>query len=268
MGNARHFEKQKIKLVYIAKNDIIKDGRHLPSFLIMMRLDKFFSEQKILSRKEVADKIKKGCICVNGTLAKKADVKIDENKDVITLDGQIVAYKKYIYLMVNKPQGYVSSTDDPRDKTVIDLLPPHLQKFDLFPCGRLDKDTVGLVILTNDGISAHNNLSPKRHVKKKYFFTTADDYSDEDIKAIQAGITLADGYTTKPCEIERVDDKNGYITLVEGKYHEIKRLFGARGNKIVFLQRVSFSSIVLGDLPEGEYRHLTPQEEQIFTKQN
>ena len=230
----------------------------------MMRLDKFFSEQKILSRKEVSDKVKKGCITVNGTVVKKADVKIDENKDVITLDGEVVAYKKYIYLMINKPQGYVSSTDDPRDKTVIDLLPPHLQKFDLFPCGRLDKDTVGLVILTNDGISAHNNLSPKRHVEKRYFFTTADPYTNEDIDAIQAGITLADGWTTRPCKIERVDDKNGYITLVEGKYHEIKRLFGARHNKIVFLQRVSFSSIVLGDLPEGEYRHLTPEEEQVF----
>ena len=230
----------------------------------MMRLDKFFSEQKILSRKEVADKVKKGCIAINGVIAKKADIKIDETKDVVTLDDQIVQYKKFVYLLLNKPQGYVSSTDDPRDKTVLDLLPPDLRKFDLFPCGRLDKDTVGLVILTNDGVSAHNNLSPKRHVKKKYFFTTADEYSDQDVDAIQAGITLADGWTTKPCKIDRVDSKNGYITLVEGKYHEIKRLFGARGNKIVFLQRVSFSSIVLGDLPEGEYRHLTPQEEQIF----
>lgn len=230
----------------------------------MMRLDKFFSEQKILSRKEVADKVKKGCIAINGVIAKKADVKIDETKDVVTLDDQIVQYKKFVYLLLNKPQGYVSSTDDPRDKTVLDLLPPDLRKFDLFPCGRLDKDTVGLVILTNDGVSAHNNLSPKRHVKKKYFFTTADEYSDQDVDAIQAGITLADGWTTKPCKIDRIDSKNGYITLVEGKYHEIKRLFGARGNKIVFLQRVSFSSIVLGDLPEGEYRHLTPEEEGIF----
>ena len=230
----------------------------------MMRLDKFFSEQKILSRKEVADKVKKGCIAINGVIAKKAVIKIDETKDVVTLDDQIVQYKKFVYLLLNKPQGYVSSTDDPRDKTVLDLLPPDLKKFDLFPCGRLDKDTVGLVILTNDGVSAHNNLSPKRHVKKKYFFTTADEYSDQDVDAIQAGITLADGWTTKPCKIDRVDGKNGYITLVEGKYHEIKRLFGARGNKIVFLQRVSFSSIVLGDLPEGEYRHLTPEEEIVF----
>ena len=230
----------------------------------MMRLDKFFSEQKILSRKEVADKVKKGCIAINGVIAKKADIKIDETKDVVTLDDQIVQYKKFVYLLLNKPQGYVSSTDDPRDKTVLDLLPPDLRKFDLFPCGRLDKDTVGLVILTNDGVSAHNNLSPKRHVKKKYFFTTADEYSDQDVDAIQAGITLADGWTTKPCKIDRVDGKNGYITLVEGKYHEIKRLFGARHNKIVFLQRVSFSSILLGDLPEGEYRHLTPEEENIF----
>ena len=230
----------------------------------MMRLDKFFSEQKILSRKEVSDKVKKGCISVNGVVAKKADIKIDENKDIITLDGQNISYKKYVYLMINKPQGYVSSTDDPRDKTVIDLLPPHLQKFDLFPCGRLDKDTLGLVILTNDGISAHNNLSPKRHVKKVYYFEVADNYTDEHKSTIEGGVMLADGYFTKPCVIERIDDKSGYITLVEGKYHEIKRLFGSQGNKITYLKRVSFSSIVLGDLPEGEYRHLTPEEENIF----
>jgi len=230
----------------------------------MMRLDKFFSEQKILSRKEVAEKIKKGCITVNGTIAKKPDVKIDETNDVILLDGNVVVYKKYIYLMINKPQGYVSSTDDPRDKTVIDLLPPELQKFDLFPCGRLDKDTVGLVILTNDGISAHNALSPKRHVKKLYYFETADIYSNEDKIAIEGGIMLADGYFTKPCKIDRIDDKSGYITLVEGKYHEIKRLFGARHNKIVFLQRIAFSDIKLGNLPEGQCRHLTREEVEIF----
>ena len=136
----------------------------------------------------------------------------------------------------------------------------------MFPVGRLDKDTTGLVILTNDGISAHNALSPKHHVEKKYKFETADPYNDEDIAAIQNGITLADGYTTKPCKIERIDSNNGYIILTEGKYHEIKRLFGARSNKIISLQRISFSDIVLGDLPLGSYVHLTEEEENIFIK--
>ena len=229
-----------------------------------MRLDKFFSEQKLLSRKEVVECLKKGQITVNGAVVKKNDLKVDENKDVIALRGEVIRYKKFVYILLNKPAGYVSATEDTRDKTVIDLLPEHLQKLDLFPCGRLDKDTVGLVILTNDGASAHNALSPKHHVEKKYYFRTADPYLDEDIKAIEGGITLADGYTTKPCSIAREGKKEGYITLTEGKYHEIKRLFGARKNKIVFLQRVSFSAITLGDLPEGEWRYLTDEEESIF----
>lgn len=230
-----------------------------------MRLDKFFSEQKILSRKEVVDCLKKGQITVNGQIVKKNDLKVDENKDEIALRGEVIQYKKFVYILLNKPSGYVSATEDGREKTVIDLLPENLQRLGLFPCGRLDKDTLGLVILTNDGISAHNALSPKHHVEKKYYFQTADPYSNEDIVAIEQGITLADGYTTKPCKIERESKTNGYIILTEGKYHEIKRLFGARGNKIVFLKRISFSAISLGDLPLGEWRYLTQEEENIFT---
>ncbi len=230
-----------------------------------MRLDKFFSELGILSRRECAEKVKKGLVSVNGETAKKSDLKIDEEKDEICLCGERVIYKKYAYILVNKPSGVVSATEDGRDKTVIDLLPDSMKKLNLFPCGRLDKDTVGLVILTNDGISAHNALSPKRHVEKKYLFKTADEYSYEDITAIENGITLKDGYTTKSCNIERISPTEGYITLTEGKYHEIKRLFGARGNKIVFLERISFSSITLGDLERGKWRYLTEEEEKIFT---
>ena len=119
----------------------------------------------------------------------------------------VFIYKKYTYILVNKPSGVVSATEDTRDKTVIDLLPDNLKKLNLFPCGRLDKDTVGLVILTNDGISAHNALSPKKHVQKKYYFTVADKYDDCDVDAIENGITLADGYTTKACKIERIDEE-------------------------------------------------------------
>ncbi len=229
-----------------------------------MRLDKFFSEQKILSRKEVGEKLRRGLITVNGQTVKKGDVKIDENLDVVTLDGVVIPYKKYTYIVVNKPQGYVCSTDDPRDMIVTELLPPELQKLELFPCGRLDKDTTGLVILTNDGISAHRNLSPKHHVEKRYRFKVADPYSDKDAAAIESGITLADGYTTKPCKIERTGDTTGYITLTEGKYHEIKRLFGARGNKITALERVSFATIELGDLPLGQWREMTSGEMDVF----
>lgn len=231
-----------------------------------MRLDKFFSELKIFSRREIVNELKKGFIKVNNVVVKKADFKIDEEKDIITYKDNIIKYKKYIYLMLNKPEGYISATEDLTQKTVLDLIPDNLRKFNLFPVGRLDKDTTGLVILTNDGMSAHNALSPKHHVKKKYLFTVIDPYSNEDKEAIENGITLADGYTTKPCVIERIDATSGFITLTEGKYHEIKRLFGARSNKIIKLERISFSEIYLGDLPLGQYRHLTEEEEKIFIK--
>lgn len=230
-----------------------------------MRLDKFFSSQKILSRKECDLYLKKGLISVNGETIRKGDFKIDPEKDEISLECKPISYNKFIYIVMNKPEGVVSATEDGRDKTVIDLLPETLRKFDLFPCGRLDKDTTGLVVLTNDGISAHNALSPKRHVEKKYYFVTADDYSDEDISAITAGITLKDGYTTKPCKIDRISEKSGYIYLTEGKYHEIKRLFGARGNKIIELERVAFGSLTLGELKPSEWRFMTDEEISAFT---
>lgn len=230
-----------------------------------MRLDKFFSSQKILSRKECDVYLKKGLISVNGETIRKGDFKIDPEKDEISLEGKPISYNKFVYIVINKPKGVVSATEDGRDKTVIDLLPETLRKFDLFPCGRLDKDTTGLIVLTNDGVSAHNALSPKRHVEKKYYFTTADDYSDEDISAITAGITLKDGYTTKPCKIDRISEKSGYIYLTEGKYHEIKRLFGARGNKIIELERVAFGSLTLGELKPSEWRFMTDDEISAFT---
>lgn len=165
-----------------------------------MRLDKFFSEQKILSRRETAVAVKKGRIAVNGITATSSDMKITVT-DEITLDGKFVEYRKFVYVMLNKPDGYVCSTDDPRDKTVLELLPEQLRKVGLFPCGRLDKDTVGLVILTSDGKSAHRALSPSKHVEKKYLFVVADEYSDEDVTAIEHGLILANGETTKPCKI-------------------------------------------------------------------
>ena len=230
-----------------------------------MRIDKFFSEIGKFSRKECAEKLKKGLITVNGEIVKKGEFKVDPEKDVVCYNNEPVKYKKYAYILVNKPTGVVSATEDGRDKTVVDLLPEEMKKLNLFPCGRLDKDTVGLFILTNDGISAHNALSPKHHVEKKYYFEVADEFSNDDKTAIENGLTLADGYTTKPCKIERLSDKSGHITLTEGKYHEIKRLFGARGNKITFLERISFSKILLGDLPRGEWRYLTEEEKKIFT---
>lgn len=231
-----------------------------------MRLDKFFSQTGTLTRSQAQKQLKLGKVTVNGETIKKADYKVDPDKDEIRYNDDKIVYRRFVYIMMNKPRGVVSATEDRDQKTVLDLLPEDLLKFDLFPCGRLDKDTTGLVVLTNDGISAHNALSPKKHVEKKYSFETADAYSDADVTAIESGITLKDGYSTKPCKIERINETEGYIYLTEGKYHEIKRLFGARSNKITKLRRIGFGKLEIGDLPEGAWRYLTEEEISWFTK--
>lgn len=231
-----------------------------------MRLDKFFSQTGTLTRSQAQKQLKLGKVTVNGETIKKADYKVDPDKDEIRYNEDKIVYRRFVYIMMNKPCGVVSATEDRDQKTVLDLLPEDLLKFDLFPCGRLDKDTTGLVVLTNDGISAHNALSPKKHVEKKYSFETADAYSDADVTAIESGITLKDGYSTKPCKIERISETEGYIYLTEGKYHEIKRLFGARSNKITKLGRIGFGKLEIGDLPEGDWRYLTEEEISWFTK--
>ena len=231
-----------------------------------MRLDKFFSQTGTLTRSQVQKQLKLGKVTVNGETIKKADYKVDPDKDEIRYNENKIVYRRFVYIMMNKPRGVVSATEDRDQKTVLDLLPEDLLKFDLFPCGRLDKDTTGLVVLTNDGISAHNALSPKKHVEKKYSFETADAYSDADVTAIESGITLKDGYSTKPCKIERISKTEGYIYLTEGKYHEIKRLFGTRSNKITKLERIGFGKLEIGDLPEGAWRYLTEEEISWFTK--
>ncbi len=230
-----------------------------------MRLDKFFSETTPLSRRESTEKIRKGNVSVNGRTVKRPEEKIDPEKDEIFLDGVKVPYRKFLYVMMNKPEGVVSATEDGRDRTVLDLLPPEYRKFGLFPCGRLDKDTVGFLLLTNDGEGAHRALSPKRHVEKDYFFRLADPLKEEDIAVAEKGVLLADGYTTKPFVVRRTGEREGVITLTEGKYHEIKRIFAARGNKVVFLKRISFAGIPLDEtLAPGGYRFLTEEEINLF----
>lgn len=230
-----------------------------------MRLDKFVSNNTNLSRSEASGQIKKGNVCVDGVVVTSPEYKIDENINKISLFGDVVNYQKYTYLMLNKPQGVVSATTDTRDKTVLDLLPSEYKKQNLFPCGRLDKDTLGLVILTNNGQGAHKLLAPKNHVTKEYEYKCADALSNKDKQKIEQGILLKDGYTTKPCIIKQLSPQNGIITITEGKYHEIKRMFGAVGNKITFLKRISFGTIKLDpNLSYGQFRPLTPEEKSIF----
>ena len=230
-----------------------------------MRVDKFLTTVGAASRSEAAKAAKRGEILVNGVVIKKADMHIDPEKDELVFRGEELTYKRFVYVMLNKPDGYVSATDDAREKTVLELLPEKYQRLGLFPCGRLDKNTIGLIILTNDGEGAHRVLSPKRHVSKVYRYECADPLTEEDVSRLSNGITLEDGYVTKDAEIKAYDAFRGEITLTEGKYHQIKRMFGAVGNKITYLERIRFGSIVLDTaLKRGEWRELTENEAALF----
>ena len=227
-----------------------------------MRIDKFLSNMGIASRSESSRAARQGQILVNGVAVKKADTHIDPDADEIVFCGRVITYRKYTYILMNKPDGVVSATEDGRDKTVIDLLPEELRKLNLFPCGRLDKHTLGLVMLTDNGELAHRLLSPKHHVKKRYRFESKFEMSDADREYLERGATLEDGYVTKPSEIELFEDrKSGIITLTEGKYHQIKRMLESVENKITYLERISFGPLSLDDsLSRGEWRYLTEEE--------
>ena len=228
-----------------------------------MRLDKFLSVTATATRSEAGKAARAGQITVNGVPVKKADVQIDPDKDKVTYCGTPVAYKQYHYVLLNKPDGYVSATEDGRDPTVLELLPPQYTAFGLFPCGRLDKHTLGLMLLTDDGETAHRLLSPRRHVSKRYAFRCKFPLTKEECERFREGLVLEDGYETKPADIELNEDmKSGIITLVEGKYHQIKRMMEALHNQITYLERVTFGPLTLPcDLPRGGWRELTPDEE-------
>lgn len=231
-----------------------------------MRLDKFLSNMGKATRSESGKLVRMGKITVNGIPVKKSDTQIDPEKDTVAVCGITVTYKKFTYIMLNKPEGYVSATDDPKEKTVLDLIDSEDRRKNLFPCGRLDKNTLGLVILTNDGDSAHRLLSPKRHVSKVYKFESLFPLSQDDIKRLEEGVDIG-GYFTKPCNVTLTDSKSGEIVLTEGKYHQIKRMLEAVDNKITYLERISFGGIILDpSLNRGEWRYLTEDEEQLFLK--
>lgn len=229
-----------------------------------IRLDKFLSVTGTLSRSEAKKAIRKGRVYVNGHPALSADAMVDENADKITFDAKEIVYRRFTYIMLNKPEGYVSATNDPRDKTVIELLPDELQRLGLFPCGRLDKYTLGLMLLTDDGELAHRLLAPKSHVDKSYRFGTEHGVSDEERQRLEAGVYIEGGYLTKPCTVVLDDEAaaSGTITLREGKYHQIKQMLEATSNKITYLERVSFGPLLLDtSLERGEWRFLSKEEE-------
>ena len=234
-----------------------------------MRIDKFLSEQGVASRKEAARAAKGGGVIVNGVAVKDLSAHIDENTATVIYLGKKIEYRKFIYVMLNKPEGYVSATDDKSLPYVTELLPEELRKRELFPVGRLDRDTVGLMILTNDGQTAHSLLSPKRHVEKKYYFTAKVPMREGVEEDFRDGITLADGYECKSAVIDLDPDRmGGVITLTEGKYHQIKRMVAAEDNRVMTLERISFGGIELDrSLARGEWRYLSEEEISLLIKQ-
>lgn len=227
-----------------------------------MRLDKFIVESGLASRTEVAKAARSGAITINGVVVRRASNHLDPTVDVVTYCGKPVVYREFTYIMLNKPEGYVSATDDALSPTVLTLLPDELQKIGLFPCGRLDKNTLGLMILTNNGPLAHKLLAPKNHVSKKYHFNVKFPISQEDISALEGGVDIG-GYFTAPCKVDMIDDRDGYITLTEGKYHQIKLMAQAVHNQITYLERVTFGPISLDEsLGRGQWRHLTEDEQE------
>lgn len=226
-----------------------------------MRLDRFLSEMGLATRTESAKAVRAGQITVNGTRPKTASIHIDPEKDRVIFQGRTVVYRRFTYLMLNKPDGYLSATEDSRDPTVLDLLPTELRRLELFPCGRLDKNTLGFLLLTNDGDLAHKLLSPRYHVEKTYRYECAVPLSEADAGALEAGVDIGD-CVTKPAKVVRESDCVGTITVTEGKFHQIKRMFEAVDNKIVGLERVSFGGISLDpSLGRGEFRPLSDEEE-------
>lgn len=232
-----------------------------------MRLDKFFSNTGVLSRSQCAKECRAGNITCDGAVVRDPSANIDPEKNVIAYKGEAISYSEYVYIMMNKPLGYVCSNDEPGELLVFDLLGEKYAKFDLFTVGRLDKNTSGLILITNDGKAAHRALSPKHHVEKKYEFTLADPLSEEDRSSLEKGAELADGYVTKPCQIEMETNKEGVIVMSEGKYHQIRRMFSSVGNKVIELKRTRFGGILLdAALEPGKYRELTADEIKLFTK--
>ena len=228
----------------------------------MDRLDKILVSQNIGSRKEVQKLIKDGAVCVNGECIRQSQHKVDAVTDKITVSGQPLLYSKYVYIMMNKPAGVLSAGRDKRAQTVIDLLPEDLKRPGLFPAGRLDKDTEGLLIITNDGEFAHNMLSPKKHIDKKYIAELDGEITEDMIKAFEKGITFADGTVCMPARLE-IDSSNpdkttAVVTICEGKFHQVKKMFAVCGKNVVHLKRISIGNLYLdSNLPIGSCKTLS-----------
>lgn len=235
-----------------------------------MRLDKMLANSGFGTRKEVKKLLKTGVVKVDGNVVKDAKVHVDPEVQEVTVHDDIVEYREFIYLMMHKPPGLLSATEDHRQETVVDILQEEDKIFEPFPVGRLDKDTEGLLLLTNDGQLAHQLLSPKKHVPKTYYAKIDGAVTEDDIQAFQQGVTLDDGYETLPAELvilEAGPESQIEITIVEGKFHQVKRMFQAVGKTVTYLKRLSMGELKLDeDLELGEYRELTDEELELLQR--
>lgn len=229
-----------------------------------MRLDKFLSHMGYGTRSEVKVLIKSKAIEINNTVAKNGSTHVNELEDQVSVYGEVVEYREFIYLMMNKPPGVVSATEDSRDQTVIDLLDDDVRHFEPYPVGRLDKDTVGLLLLTNDGALTHRLLSPKKDVPKVYYAKVAGRVTESDVEAFKEGVILDDRYHTKPGHLHILkSDQISEIelTITEGKFHQVKRMFQSVDKEVIYLKRLSMGALKLDNsLEEGSYRELTTEE--------
>lgn len=228
-----------------------------------MRLDKYLAHAGMGTRKEVKELIRKSRVSVNGVIQKKDDTKINENQDEVCVDGEIISYQKFVYYMLNKPQGVISATVDNHYKTVLECFDCYLPD-DVFPVGRLDIDTEGLLLISNDGQLAHRLLSLKYHVDKTYYVKCEVSLTEDMIKGLESTIVLKDE-TYQPGRVEVISDDELYLTIQEGKFHQVKRMLHHVGNEVVFLKRVAFGNLSLDEeLKPGEYRELSCEEIELL----
>ena len=233
----------------------------------MERLDKFLTEAGAGTRSQVKQILKSGRVAVDGKPVKDGSLKIDPAAQQITLDGEALSGKRRMVIMMNKPEGYVTSTEDPRDPTVMELLPPEWKNQDLKPVGRLDKATEGLLLFTNDGDLLHRLISPKKEVPKIYYARHEGQAGEEDIQAFSEGLILRDETRCRPAVLEPLGPGESLITVCEGKYHQVRRMMASRGMTVLYLERRQEAGLTLGDLTRGNCRELTQQELLLVDRQ-
>jgi len=247
------------------EKDELKEGDNLRQ---TQRIDKILSNFGYGTRKEVKQLVKLGLVKVNGNVVRDSGLHVDPNASLIEINGEMLNYRQFIYVMMNKPKGVISATYDDKLKTAVDILPDEFKHFDLFPAGRLDIDTEGLLLMTNDGQLAHELLSPKKHVPKRYYALVEGRVTDEDVKAFKGGVVLDDGYKTLPADLYMLrpgDYSEIELVIHEGKFHQVKRMFEAVGKRVKYLKRIEMGGLKLDEnLEPGESRELTEMEVELL----